>query len=248
MSAFSPEHPLSIDGERLRAAFALFEAARALIRLDTSGDPYHKIFRSFIEETKRRPAGRILEVGSRARSGNIYKGSFPNYSEYVGLDIIAGENVDVVGDVHQLSRYFDPERFDFVYSIATFEHLAMPWKAMLEINAVMATGGWLYIATHPSWPPHERPWDFWRFSEESFQVLLNPVTGFEVLECAAGLPCAIVPFGDEEAMKGLCEQRANLGISVIARKIGPSDRRLSWDVDVGAILGTTYPSPPPRAT
>jgi hypothetical protein len=32
----------------------------------------------------------------------------------------------------------------------------------------------LYIATHPSWPPHERPWDFWRFSEEGLQVRLNP--------------------------------------------------------------------------
>jgi SAM-dependent methyltransferase len=150
--------------------------------------------------------------------------------------------VDVVGEIHQLSRYFDAERFDFVYSISTFEHLAMPWKAVLEINKVMAIGGWLYIATHPCWPPHERPWDFWRFSEEGFQVLLNPVTGFEVLECSAGLPCSIVPFGHEETMKGLCEQRANLGISVIAKKIGPSDRRLAWDVDVSEILNTTYPS------
>ena len=43
-------------------------------------------------------------------------------------------------------------------------------------------------------------------------------------------------------MKGLCEQPANLGISVIAKKIGPSDRRLAWDVDVSEILDTTYPS------
>lgn len=150
--------------------------------------------------------------------------------------------MDVVGEIHRLSRYFDVESFDFVYSISTFEHLAMPWKAVLEINKVMVTGGWLYIATHPCWPPHERPWDFWRFSEEAFQVLLNPVTGFEVLECSAGLPCSIVPFGHEEPMKGLCEQRANLGISVIAKKIGPSDRRLAWDVDVSEILNTTYPS------
>src|SRR3954470_810057 len=158
MSDCLSENPTPIERERLHAAFALFEAARALIALDTSQDPYHKIFRSFIDETHRRSAGRILEVGSRARSGNIYKSIFRNYSEYVGLDIVEGENVDVVGDIHQLSRYFDKERFDFVYSISTFEHLAMPWKAVLEINRIMATGGWLYIATHPSWPPHERPW------------------------------------------------------------------------------------------
>jgi SAM-dependent methyltransferase len=243
MSEFSPEVQAHIERERLRAAFTLFEAARALINLDTSQDPYHKIFRSFIEETDRRPPGRILEVGSRARSGNIYKGLFRNFSEFVGLDIIEGVNVDVVGDIHRLSRYFDEDKFDFVFSVATFEHLAMPWKAVLEINKVMAIGGWLYIGTHPTWPPHERPWDFWRFSEEGFRVLLNPVTGFEIQECSAGLPCSIVPFGHEPAMTGLCEQPANLGISVIAKKIGPSDRRLAWDVDVSEILETAYPSP-----
>ena len=53
MSEFS-DHPTSIEREKFHAAFALFEAARALIDLDTSQDPYHKIFRSFIEETERR--------------------------------------------------------------------------------------------------------------------------------------------------------------------------------------------------
>jgi len=213
-----------------------------LIRRDTSQDPYHKIFPSFIKETVRRPPGRILEVGSRARSGNICKGMFRNYTEYVGLDIIEGDNVDVVGDIHQLSRYFGEDSFDFIYSIATFEHLAMPWKAVLEINKVMSTGGWLYIATHPTWPPHDRPWDFWRYSEEGFQVLLNPLTGFEILECSSGLPCSIVPFGYEPPMRGLYKLRANLGISVIAKKIGQSDRRLAWDVDVREILHSAYPS------
>ncbi len=42
-------------------------------------------------------------------------------------------------------------------------------------------------------------------------------------------------------MTGLCEQRANLGISVIARKIGPSDRRLAWDVDVRRDPGYELP-------
>jgi hypothetical protein len=79
-------------------------------------------------------------------------------------------------------------------------------------------------------------------------VLLDRVTGFEILECSAGLPCSIVPLGDEPAMKGLCQQPASLGISVIAKKIGPSDRRLAWDVDIGEILDTTYlSSRPPGA-
>jgi hypothetical protein len=65
------------------------------------------------------------------------------------------------------------------------------------------------------------------------RILLNPVTSVEILGCFAGLPCSVVPFGQEESMTGLCEQRANLGISVIAKKIGPSDRRLVWERDPG---------------
>jgi len=242
MSGSLSERPTILERAKRRAAFALFKASYALMRRDTSEDPYHKIFASFIEEANRRPGRRILEIGSRARSGNIYKGGFRDYGEYVGLDIIEGENVDVVGDIHQLSKYFDESSFDFVYSVSTFEHLAMPWKAVVEINKVMSTGGLMYIATHPTWPPHERPWDFWRFSEEGFQVLLNPVTGFEILECSSGLPCSIIPFGNDEPMKGMYMHHAYLGISVIARKIGPSDGRLAWDVGVDEILATSYPA------
>jgi hypothetical protein len=49
-------------------------------------------------------------------------------------------------------------------------------------------------------------------------------------------------FVEREKLKGLCEQPANLGISAIAKKIGPSDRRLASDVDVSEILDNTYPS------
>jgi SAM-dependent methyltransferase len=242
MSVSLSERQTLFERAKRRAAFALFKASYALIRRDTSRDPYHEIFASFIAQVNRRPGGRILEIGSRARSGNISRGRFRDYGEYVGLDIIEGENVDVVGDIHQLSKYFGESSFDFVYSISTFEHLAMPWKAVVEINKVMSTGGLMYIATHPTWPPHERPWDFWRFSEEGFQVLLNPVTGFEILECSSGLPCSIIPFGKDEPMKNLYLTPAYLGISVIAKRIGPSDERLAWDVGVEELLKTTYPT------
>jgi hypothetical protein len=35
---------------------------------------------------------------------------------------------------------------------------------------------------------------------------------------------------------------SDLGISVIARKIGPSDERLAWDVGVDEILAMSYPT------
>jgi SAM-dependent methyltransferase len=199
-------------------------------------------FRRFIEEANKLEKHRILELGSRNITGNMIKPYFrESYTEYVGFDIHPGQNVDVVGDVHQLSRYFSPESFDVVFCLSVFEHLAMPWKAVVEINKVMRTGGLLHISTHPTWPAHELPWDFWRFSAEAFTVLLNPITGFRIINCVDGLPCAILPFGKEPAMAGLYRQPARLGVSVLATKCGSVDERLAWDISPDEILTTMYP-------
>src|SRR5262249_35375194 len=149
--------------------------------------------------------------------------AFTGYSEYIGFDICSGQDVDVVGDIHQLSSYFGVNHFDSVYSISVFEHLAMPWKAVLEINKIMKQGGLLFIATHPTWPLHELPWDFFRFSKVAFDSLLNPVTGFEIVACEEGLPCSIVPLVNVPTMSRMPSGVANLAVAVLARKISNCD-------------------------
>ena len=117
----------------------------------------------------------------------------------------------------------------------------MPWKAILEINTVMKPGGLLFIGTHPTWPAHALPWDFWRFSKAAFKVLLNSSTGYELIKCAEGLPCSILPFGNEESMIGLHKQPANLAVSVVAKKTSYYDERLTWDVKTDEVLNSMYP-------
>ena len=151
-------------------------AARPLQR-KRPDDPYHAVFADFIARANEQENCRILELGAR---GTHVDPRLRGFSQYVGFDIHPGPNVDVVGDVHSLSQLVSGP-FDAVYAISTFEHLAMPWKAVLEINAVLAEGGLLFLATHQSWPPHELPWDFWRYSPAAFHVLLNRHTGFEVV-------------------------------------------------------------------
>ncbi len=206
---------------------------------DTAEDPVHSNFRFFIQEANKLEKYRILHLGARDENK---KALFAGYKEYVGFDIHSGENVDVVGDIHQVSRYFPEEHFDVVLSIATFEHLAMPWKAILEINRVMKPGGLLFIGTVPTWPAHALPWDFWRFSKAAFKVLLNSLTGFELIRCNEGLPCSILPFGHETSMIGLHKQPANLCVSVVVKKTSYYDGRLAWDVEIDEILKSTYPN------
>lgn len=212
------------------------------LRNDSSQDPYHQIFLDFIQKTNQLHQYKILELGSRNVSGNVRRNLFTGYSEYIGFDIHPGENVDVVGDIHQLSTYFPEYSFDAVYSLSVFEHLAMPWKAVLEINQVMKEGGLLMISTHPTWPAHELPWDFWRFSQAAFTALLNPMTGFAILSCTEGLPCRILPLGTDGSMNKMLGAPANLGVAVLARKISPPDSRLRWDIKTEEIISNMYPN------
>lgn len=53
------------------------------------------------------------------------------------LDILPGENVDVVGDAHALVALFPAERFDAFCSVSVFEHLLMPWAVIPQINKIL---------------------------------------------------------------------------------------------------------------
>ena len=147
---------------RRRALIDIVGVAALPLRRERPDDPYHAVFADFIASANELPDLRVLELGAR---GAAVDPRLRAVGGYVGFDIRPGPNVDVVGDVHRLSKHVSGP-FDAVYAISTFEHLAMPWKAVLEINAVLADGGLLFVATHQTWPPHELPWDFWRYSRQ----------------------------------------------------------------------------------
>jgi SAM-dependent methyltransferase len=223
---------------RRRALVEIVGAAARPLQRPRPDDPYHAVFADFIARVNERHGPRILELGARgSRADPRLRGD----GEYVGFDIHPGPNVDVVGDVHELSRLVTGA-FDAVYAISTFEHLAMPWKAILEINAVLAEGGLLFVATHQSWPPHELPWDFWRYSPAAFQALLTPHTGFEILRAESGLPAMIVPMVRDVGTRDVHRSPANLGVSVLARKLSPPRSDLRWDLTASDVLASEYPT------
>jgi SAM-dependent methyltransferase len=144
---------------------------------------------------------KILEIGSRLITGyNIHK-RFPD-AKYTGFDLYAGENVDVVGDAHKLSAYFEKdEKFDIIFSSAVFEHFAMPWIVAQEIAKMLKIGGLVFVETHFSYSSHERPWHFFQFTDMGLKVLFSPALGFECIE--AGFSTPIVGRFSSLAIKGL---------------------------------------------
>lgn len=205
-----------------------------------ANDPYHRLTRRFFNELHEIARPRILEIGSRARSGITRRDRLPKDCEYVGFDILAGENVDVVGDAHALASRFDRGSFDAVFSISVFEHLAMPWKACLEINRVLKPGGLLFVSSHQTFPLHEVPWDFFRFSDQAWHGMLNAATGFKVVETALGEPAAVVARTAHAVTRGMELCPAYLGSAVLARKV--SETRLEWPVDSAQVVSSPYPA------
>jgi hypothetical protein len=185
------------------------------------------------------PAGALLEVGSRARSGITRRELVPDGWSYVGMDIMAGPNVDVVGDAHELTALFPQRRFDAVMAFSVIEHLMMPWKFALELNRVLNVGALCLITTHQAWPLHDMPWDFWRFSDRAWGALFNRATGFEIIEAQMGEPTFFVAQRCHAVTNFGTVNQGYLASNVLFRKTGETD--LDWPVRLTDVTSTSYP-------
>lgn len=194
----------------------------------------------FFAAVRAHDSARVLEIGSRARSG-ISRGELFSGCEYVGVDICAGDNVDVVADVHELSKR-RIGRFDFVFSVSVFEHLLMPWKVAVELAKIMNQGGLVFLQTHQAWALHDVPWDFWRFSRESWQAIFNSQTGFEIIGTAYKQPCLYVSAFDTGSPV-IDHGFKNFGyytVVCLAKKIG--EPKVEWPATLSQIIETKYPA------
>ncbi len=206
-------------------------------------DPAHELAGQFRAMLGAAPPGALLEIGARARSGITRRDWAPPGWRYSGFDIIEGSNVDVVGDAHALSRHYEGEQFDAVMAFSVLEHLLMPWKFAIELNRVLKPGGVGLFTTHQCWPMHDRPWDFWRFSDAAWTGLLNPATGFEIIAARLGEPAYVIAQRCAPATAFAERPAAYLASFVLFRKIGPT--RLEWPVELTDILSSAYPAAAP---
>ena len=200
---------------------------------------YFDFERRFIAHTKTLPDARILDVGGRDRSGVDRSLSFEPNAVTV-LDVLPSENVDVVGDAHNMAQLLPHGAFDAIYSVSVFEHLLMPWAVALQMNHVLKTGGIAFIATHQTIGMHDAPWDFWRFSDTAWDGIFNKFTGFEIVERMLDCEQFVIPFvwspGKQDA-----ERAAGFEVSAVWVKKTHAPT-VSWDVIVADIAATSYPT------
>lgn len=223
------------DGERISRVDQPAEIVNEWERREAS-DAELEFFR--LMRSAERP--NVLEIGSRMRSGNA-KAGIPSDANYVGFDIIDGPNVDVVGDAHFMASKLPHDHFDFVFSISTFEHLLMPWKVAIDLNKVMKSGGLAFIHSHQTWPVHDAPWDFYRFSKFGWHGIFNEFTGFEVIASAHAEPATVLPQAQINNPATYLEFETGYLMSVcLIKKIASC--ALTWNADPAKIMQTAYPA------
>ncbi|MFG1361390.1 methyltransferase domain-containing protein [Xanthobacter pseudotagetidis] len=202
-------------------------------------DPVHALLRQFFALVHELPPGHMLEIGSRNRTGDEWRHQVPQTWRHTGIDIVDGPNVDVVGDAHEASRLLPHAAFDAVMSFAVFEHLLMPWKAAVEVSRLLKPGAIGLIVAPHTWPLHEEPCDYFRFSRHSWKALFNASTGFEILAAADGCPAFIVAERLSGASAWSEMYRGALMSAVIFRKTGES--LVDWPVSMKDIAADEYP-------
>jgi hypothetical protein len=161
---------------------------KATHRLATAGIAQSHVeggFQSeFVARCRAMHAPRVAELGTKrsiASRSTRHDDWIPNAGEYLGVDLEAGLDVDIVADVHRLTAVTGCEQFDAIISCSTFEHVKYPHVAAHEVMKALRIGGLLLIQTHQSFPLHAYPHDYFRFSREALASLFGSKMGFRVI-------------------------------------------------------------------
>jgi SAM-dependent methyltransferase len=124
---------------------------------------------------------RILDIGSYDVNGT-YRDIFDKPAwRYIGVDVAAGPNVDLV----LKSPYRYPLRdgyADVVICGQTIEHVEFFWLSWREMVRIVRPGGLIFLIAPSRGPEHLHPVDCWRFLPGGYRALAKYVDNVEVLE------------------------------------------------------------------
>jgi SAM-dependent methyltransferase len=154
-----------------------------------------RAFRNTYLTPRGRPI-RVLDVGSGSNPGTIsYRDLFATSDfEYVGLDIAAGHNVDLVPDDPFSWSGIAAGSFDLVISGQAFEHNPYFWITAAEIARVLVPNGLTAVIAPSAGRVHRFPHDCWRFYPDSWAAI-SAYVGLELVESFTEQPSPDRPIG-----------------------------------------------------
>lgn len=126
----------------------------------------------------------VLDVGSQViGAGRGYRNLFAPFKQwkYVGLDMQAGNNVDICVNNPYDWTEVETNSCDVVISGQAFEHVQFFWITFHEISRVLKDGGLACIIAPSTGPQHRYPFDCWRYYPDGLSALCQYV-GFKQVE------------------------------------------------------------------
>jgi hypothetical protein len=122
----------------------------------------------------------------------------------------------------------------------------MPWIAAEEISKILKIGGRVFIETHFSFSSHERPWNFFQFSDMGLKALFNPSLGLQVIDSGMSNPIKgwfAAQSVDYLRYRGVSELYCHS--EILCQKVR-NFQSINWrEIDMDSLTGCShYPRPP----
>lgn len=124
---------------------------------------------------------RLLDVGAGECQ---YKRYFPHV-DYVSQDSEVGDinwdysKLDIVSEIYNIP--VEDKSFDYILCTQVLEHLKYPNKAFIEFSRIIKNDGLLFVTCPLSWKEHQKPNDFFRYTQYSLRMLAED-NGFKVVK------------------------------------------------------------------
>jgi hypothetical protein len=215
---------------KLKQAFSRILHAAATRSVRDTPDGGHDFRLEFISRCRSLQAPRVLELGTRRSietRSTRHDDWVPNAGEYFGSDIGPGIDVDIVADVHRLTRMTGEEQFDVIISCSSFEHFKYPHLAAHEIMKALRIGGLIFVQTHQTFPLHAHPYDYFRFSREALAGLFGTKMGFDVIATDYEFPVKL--YSDRE--RGVTEMLSYLNVRLYGEKTAATPQEYIYEYD-----------------
>jgi hypothetical protein len=166
----------------------------------------------FIESMKAFKDPIVVELGTKQSvdgRSTMHRDYVPHAARFLGVDIAPGKDVDFVHDVEEPL----PINPHGIISCSTFEHINHPWLAARALTESLVKGGFIFVQTHHTFPIHAYPYDMWRFTIESLQLIFYEA-GLHVIQTQYDYPCKIV----SEREPNTANHPAFLNVSLVGQK------------------------------
>jgi len=111
---------------------------------------------------------------------NFYQPLFPG-KKYIKQDMQDFDPpcIDLICDIADM-KPISNESIGLVLNLESLEHLPNPQNAIDEIHRVLRPNGLLILTTVMHFKIHRTPKDYWRFTPDGIELLLNR---FEIMDC-----------------------------------------------------------------